>query len=314
MIDLLATVAGLLLLARAADWFVGGAVWLADRLAVPKAVVGAVVVGIGTSLPEVLVSGLAAGRGERDIGVGNVIGSNLANLSLVLGAAGLVTTIRVDSSVLRLQAPLCAAATVLFSLVLWQDLTRAGGGILLVALAVAMIVTVVVARRDDPSALTRDVAELVLAEAAHGTKGEVTRLVVGLAGVLAGAQALVWGAIGLADRLGLSAGFVGVTLVAVGTSLPELVTALHAARRGEDELIVGNVLGSNIFNCLAVGGVVGTIGHGEAVDDRLVTIGLAAMTATTVAALAFMAHRRRVRRGEAAALLVGYALTLPLLA
>ena len=137
---------------------------------------------------------------------------------------------------------------------------------------------------------------------------------VGLVGTALGAQLLVSGATGVATELGLSGGFIGVTLVALGTSLPELVTAVQAARRGEDELIVGNVLGSNVFNSLLVGGAIALVAPGPIDDAHLVTWGSAAMTAIAGLAWALMARRRRITRTEGVALLAGYVMVIVLAA
>jgi cation:H+ antiporter len=248
---------GLVVLLVAADQLVLGSSRAAAWLRVPPTVVGIVVIGFGTSAPELVVSGLAAAAGKPGLAIGNIVGSNIANLTLVLGSAGLFGTVAATSTVLRREAPLSVAAVILFALLVRDGLGRGDGlllGVVLVA-CLGMLVWGALGRPRD--ALAGDVAEFVDGDPRHRWGVEVTRTVVGLAGTLAGAQLLVWGAAGVAQRAGLSQALVGATVVAVGTSAPELVTAIQAARRGEVELLVGNLLGSNLFNSLAVGAVVG---------------------------------------------------------
>jgi cation:H+ antiporter len=296
---------------RAADVFVDGAAGLSRRFGLSPVIVGAVVIGLGTSVPELLVSVIAAANGDASLGVGNVIGSNIANLSLVLGVAALVVPMAVHSSVVRREAPISFLAVAAFALALQGGLSRVDGVLLLLALVVVMIVTVRSAGRSGNEELAEEV-EQVLAEIP--ARRVVALTVVGLLGTALGAQLLVDGAVGLATELGLSEGFVGLTLVAVGTSLPELVTAVQAARRGEDELIVGNVLGSNVFNSLLVGGAIALVGPGPIDDARLVTYGAATMVAVAGLGWAVMGRKGNIARPEAALLLVGYVVAVALTA
>jgi cation:H+ antiporter len=317
---LLACLVGLVLLARASDALVVGSSALASRLGLPTLVIGVVVIGFGTSTPELLVSGLAAASGSPALGVGTVIGSNIANLTLVLGAGALIAPIAVHADVVRREAPLALLATAAFALALQNGLTRGDGVLLLLLLALALTLLVrgaLRARAATPpgsAALTRDVAELVAEEAPRAVGQLTIRALAGLAGTLLGAEVLVWGAIGVARAASLPEGFIGATVVAVGTSLPELVTAAQAARRGETDLIVGNLLGSNLFNGLAVGGVVAVVDGGTAVGTGLRVTGVGVMLGVSALAMLFMRRRFRVVRWEAAVLVAVYAATLPLLA
>jgi cation:H+ antiporter len=310
-IDVVFTVVGLAILVRAADVFVDGAAGLSRRFGLSPVIVGAVVIGLGTSVPELLVSVIAAANGDASLGVGNVIGSNIANLSLVLAVAALVVPMEVHSSIVRREAPISFLAVAAFALALQGGLSRVDGVLLLLALVVVMIVTVRSAGRSGNEELAEEV-EQVLAEIP--ARRVVALTVVGLLGTALGAQLLVDGAVGLATELGLSEGFVGLTLVAVGTSLPELVTAVQAARRGEDELIVGNVLGSNVFNSLLVGGAIALVGPGPIDDARLVTYGAATMVAVAGLGWAVMGRKGNIARPEAALLLVGYVVAVALTA
>ncbi len=298
-----ATIAGLMVLAKASDHFVVGAARASLALRVSPIVVGAIVVGFGTSAPELLVSGLAANQGDLDLGVGNVIGSNAANLTLVLGLAAMVVPVAVSSGVIRREAPLSAGSVILFAILVQDGFTQVEGYLMLGALVLAL--GVVVIGNDPTDALGGDVGS------GHpDLRTEGVRILLGLTGTVAGAQALVWGATGIADELGLSGGFVGFSLVAIGTSLPELVTALAAARRGETDLIVGNLLGSNLFNSLAVGGTIALVGPGPITDGRLEGFGTMAMVGIAVLALVLMITRSRLTRPEGVLLLIVYLVSL----
>jgi cation:H+ antiporter len=317
-----AVVVGLVLLARAADRFVLGAATIARRLGVSAVVVGAVIVGFGTSAPELLVSGLAAWEGHADLGVGNIIGSNIANLTLVLGIGATISPLMVSTGVLRREAPAAVLAMGALAVLVQGNLGRVEGIVLLVAFVVMMLGLLVLVRRETRSRLADETDEMLTRESdvdgdpATPTplRTEVLWVVVGLVGTIAGAQLLVWGATGIADRAGLSDGFVGLTLVAVGTSLPELVTTAQAARRGEHDLIVGNLLGSNLVNSLAVGGVVGVLAPGAPLDGTLTGVGTGVMMGVGLVAVLFMRRKFRLTRGEGIALVAGYAATVPLLA
>ncbi len=313
-LSLLGIVGGLVLLTYAADHFVMGAARTSAALKVSPVIIGAVVIGFGTSAPEMVVSGIAASRGELDIAVGNIIGSNVANLSLVLGVAALAATIVVGSETLRREAPLSLAAVLLFAGTVQGGLSRAEGVLLLVALVVALGYILVSSRAEDNDELTGEVAEYLDEEHEHPLSRELGRAVLGLLGTLAAAQILVSSATTIADEVGLAKGFVGLTIVAIGTSLPELATSLQAARKNETDLIVGNLLGSNIFNSLAVGGLAGLLGPGPLEDPNLAGLAVIMMTVVAIGATLFMATGRRVTKGEGVALLAIYVAMVPLLA
>lgn len=296
-------VAGIVLLTFAADHFVEGAASIASAMDISPVVVGALVIGFGTSLPEMLVSGVAAVNGDADLGVGNVIGSNVANLTLVLGLAALITVVAVGATTVHRELPLCVASVLLFALLVQNGFTTLEGVILAVAL-VAALGWLVIASHDGVE--PHD----------HGEEDEplgptMLRTVLGLVGTVAGAWLLVDGALAVADELNLSGGFVGLTMVAIGTSLPEMVTAVVAARKGETELIIGNLLGSNIFNSLAVGAVLGLLGPGPLEDNTLAGLATIIMIAVVLVAAVFMISGGRIVRWQAAVLLVIYLATMP---
>jgi cation:H+ antiporter len=311
IIPLVGIVGGLAVLTYASDQFVIGSVRLAKVLRLSPILIGAVVIGFGTSAPEMLVSGLAALQGSLDIGIGNIIGSNVANLSLVLGVAALVTPIVVRSPVLKREAPIALVATLIFAVVVQGGLAGGEATILLVVLVVGLTLIILGARGGD-AAMTAEVDELVTGDVATGR--EVARTLLGLAFTLGAAQVLVVSAVDIAQQLGLEEGFVGLTIVAIGTSLPELATAIQAARKGATDLIVGNLLGSNLFNVGAVGAVAGYLGPGALQDPDLTGTAVWLMVSIAVLATVFMITGKRVARWEGATLLVIYLAALPFLA
>lgn len=313
LLPLLGIAVGLVLLTIASDQFVIGAARLAAKLRLSTVVIGAVVIGFGTSAPEMVVSGLAAAQGSLDIAVGNVIGSNIANLSLVLGTAALVVPIVVTSPTIRREGPLSLGATLLFAVLVQGGLTPAEGAVSAIAL-VAALTWMLVSSRGADLELSAEVDEFLADESTVRTGHEVARTVLGLGFTLGAAQVLVLSATTIAARVGLEEGFVGLTLIAVGTSLPELATSLQAARKGETDLIVGNLLGSNIFNSLAVVAVAAFAGPGSLSDPTLARSAVALMLGIAVLGMAFMVTGRRVVRREGLLLLVGYLVAVPLLA
>ena len=313
LLAIVAVVVGLIVLTKAADEFVAGAARLSAALSVPPVIIGAVIVGFGTSAPEMVVSGIASSQGKLDIAAGNIIGSNVANLSLVLGVSALLCLMRVDSSILRREAPLSTVAVVAFAVFIQNGLERWEGVVLLLGL-VGALVYLFAGSRDGSDELVSEVDEYLEDPAQHPVGKETLRTLLGLVGVVAGAQLAVEGASEVADQLGLGEGFIGLTLIALGTSLPELTTAIAAARKGEEELIVGNLLGSNLFNSLGVGAVAGLFGPGALDDPDLAGLGTVIMLCVAFGAWLFMSTGRRVVRGEAVALLATYAITVPLLA
>lgn len=310
LVALLAVVAGAAILAVAADQFVVGAARVALLRRMSPLVVGVVIIGFGTSSPELLVSASAAVGGDGAIAVGNVVGSNIANLTLLLGIGAAIVPLVVASSTVRREAPLVVVAVAAFAVVVFDgDVGVVEGVVLLVGLAGA-IGWITRGSSSDP--IAAEAVEFGDARA-HRFDVEVARTLVGLAATIGAAQLLLWGAVDAADRLGLGAGFVGATLVAVGTSLPELVTVVQSARRAETDLVVGNLLGSNLFNALGVGGVMGVIGV-EGIDGAAVT-SVGPLVAVGVAGIAWvaMASGRRVARLEGILLVVAYAAIVPVL-
>lgn len=318
-------VMGLALLAVASDQFVLGAARLAVALRISPVLVGAVIVGFGTGTPELLVSGLASAQGSLELAVGNIAGSNLANVTLVLGVAGLLAAPDVSPGIVRREAPLSLLSVILFAGLALGGLNRFEAAVLLVGLVGAVLLLIRAARESEEATaptgddeLVEELEELIEEEdeeelsdvAASPRLPSIVRALGGLAGTVAGAQLIVLGATRIARDIGLSDGFVGLTIVAIGTSLPELVTAVQAARRQELSLLMGNVLGSNVFNSLAVGGAAGLIGPAAISDDGLV-VAIVVMVGVAGLAWLFLGLGGKLRRWEAGLLLAIYLAVLP---
>jgi len=308
--SLIFVAAGIALLSYAADAFVDGAARLAVRFDISPVIVGAVIVGFGTSAPEMLVSGLAAGRGDLDLGVGNVIGSNVANVTLVLGVAALVTTIGISRLTLRRELPLSIGSVALFAVLVQGGLNRIEGTVLLIAM-IGALVFLRHASAGDQDGLDDELDDEYGDPSEIQVGTEWLRTLAGLFGTVLGAWLLVEGALDLAARWGLTGGFIGLTMVAIGTSLPELVTAVAAARMGHTEMIVGNLLGSNIFNSLAVGAIISLVGPGPVLDSNLTGVATGIMVGAVVLAGLFMITKASVVRWEAAVLLLAYLVSMP---
>jgi cation:H+ antiporter len=320
MVPAVLVVVGLVLLTVASDQLVLGTGWLAMRFRVSPVVVGVVVIGLGTSAPEFLVSGLASVRGDAGLATGNLIGSNVLNLTLILAVAALVAPVTVRSTVIRREAPLTVAATILFAVAAAIGLGVVTGGVLLVATIASLVVLVVLARRGAEPDLPAEVVEFleeqpgaqsVARPPSHGVLREVLRSAAGLGGTLLGAQLMVANAVTIAERLEVPQVVIGFTLVAIGTSLPELVTAVQAQRRGETDLLIGNLLGSNLFNSLAGGAIVGLATGVDA--HRTGPDVLIGMVVVTLFSWALLFRGYRVSRVEAGLLLLAYLAVLPLL-
>ena len=255
----IAMVAGFALLIWSADRFVLGAASTARHMGLPPLLIGMVVVGFGTSMPELIVSSMAAMGGTPDLALGNGWGSNIANIALILGVASLIRPVIVGSRILNAQLPQLTIVTLLAvglvvdgNLALWESL------LLLLFFVALMTWTIRKGLNAEPDTFG------VQMESDLKTKPLMRReaiiwTVIGLLILIGSSRILVWGAISLARGLGVSELVIGLSIVALGTSLPELAAALAAARRGENDIVLGNVIGSNLFNTLAVVGLAGTI-------------------------------------------------------
>ena len=332
--DVLLAVAGLALLLVGSDWLVAGGSRLAERRGIPPVVVGAVILGFGTSLPELVVGLAAAAGGDSSLGLGGIVGSNAANMGLVLGVAALAAPIVADRSAWRrVPAAVCAVALFAGFLLTGGVIERWEGGVLLGTMAVATWwllrdPAAAPGTGESSGATSGDSAagpdsgrldgriDALVRRIAPRSRGEFWRLALGLVAIIAGAQLAVDGFTGIAERVGLATGVVGLSLVAIGTSLPELATALAGIRQRQPLLTLGNLLGSNIFNSLAVGGIVVLVRPGGLGGEGVPWMAALAMLGLTAGAAVLLATDRRkkgLERWEGGALLVGYAVLLPLI-
>ncbi|BAO44561.1 calcium/sodium antiporter [Thiolapillus brandeum] len=259
----LGVLGGLLVLVWSADRFVAGAAGLARALGVSTLIIGLTVVAFGTSAPEMLVSAVAALQGNSGLAIGNAIGSNIANMALVLGVTAIIAPLAVHSNTLNREFPLMLIVMVAALGLLWNGmLSRMDGLLLLTGMVMVVLWTIHLAHTSgarDP--LIKELAEEI---PAHMPTGKAWWLLTsGLVLLLGSSKLLVWGAVGIAQYYGVSDLVIGLTIVAIGTSLPELAASIMAARKNEHDIAVGNVVGSNLFNIMAVLGIAGTIAPTE---------------------------------------------------
>ena len=295
-------VGGLVILWKCAELLVTGAVGLAERLGVSSLVVGLTVVAMGTSAPELAASIAAVVRDMGDTAIGNVYGSNIANLALVGGLVALIRPLRVKKKTLRREIPVM----LLVALLLWPFLhdlylSRAQGFILLAVFASLILLTVYAAKREAISNRQDSKYEI------RNTKKNVFFVVIGLMGLALGADMVVRGAVVIGDRVGLSKAVIGLTIIAFGTSLPELATCVVAATKGHHDISVGNLVGSNIFNTLLVVGGAGVVRPFE-IGERLAggTDYWIMIIVSAAFALAVLLGKRIIGRVSGTLLLCGY--------
>jgi cation:H+ antiporter len=303
-----ATLVGFVLLMWGADRFVLGAASTARNLGLSPLLIGLTLVGMATSGPEIFVSVTASLAGDPALAAGNAIGSNIANIGLVLGMTALIKPISVRSVTLRREMPALLAVTLITTMVFLNlKLGRFEGALLIATLVLVLYWLVVLGTRsgaDDPIALdyAAEIPEHLPMKHAVGW------LVAGLVVLLAGANLLVWGAQNLAVAFGVSELVIGLTVVAIGTSLPELAVSIVSALKGEHDMAIGNIIGSNLFNSLAVIGIAGLI-HPAVFEREILTAHLPVMIGLTLV-LFLMTYNfggnSRIRRAEGAFLLVSF--------
>jgi cation:H+ antiporter len=305
----LAIAFGLSLLVWSAGRFVEGSAATARHFGMPPLLIGMVIVGFGTSAPEMVVSALAATQGNPGLALGNAYGSNITNIALILGVTALISPIAVHSQVLRKELPILTAITALAAWQIWDgEISRPEALVLLGVFAALMTWTIWQGMQKKADALGNEMAQELEVHAMPLSRA-VVWLVVGLVLLIASSRILVWGAVEIARNFGVSDLIIGLTIVAVGTSLPELASSVIATRKGEHDIALGNILGSNLFNTLAVVGIAGVI-HPMAVGPEVFSRDILVMAVLTVSLFVFGYGFRgpgRINRFEGAALLVGYA-------
>ncbi len=308
---------GLTLLFVGAELLVRGAVRLASGLGISPLVIGVTLVGFGTSAPELVTSIEASLSGAPGIALGNIVGSNIANILLIMGISALLYPVMVSSTALKRDGMVMLASTLVFAGVCaLMPLGRVLGAAFLFALAVYLIMIVRTERQNSAAersaarakAKALEDADPLLRAGAERTLPPLLALVLALAGLgllIVGASLLVSNAVLLAQQIGVSDAVIGLTIVAVGTSLPELVTSVIAAIRKESDVALGNIIGSNIYNLLGIGGVTALVAPLE-VPSQIITFDNPAMILATLALVLMAWFGSRISRGQGAALLIAY--------
>ena len=307
-----ALIAGIVLLLISADKFVDGASALAGKLGLSPLLIGMLIIGFGSSAPEMLISGLAASEGNPGLALGNAFGSNITNIALILGVTAMVSPIAVSSTVLLRELPLLNALTTILALLILPDafLSSTDGWILIAMFMVIMGWSIQQGRETQSDDLGDMVEQDLKARNALSTTRSVVYLIGGLVVLILSSRMLVWGGVEIATRLGVSDLIIGLTIVAVGTSLPELASSIAAVRKNEHALAIGNVIGSNMFNSSIVIGITGVIAP-TAIEHDIIARDFPILVAMTLA-MFFMGYAYRgpdsgrISRTDASLLLGAY--------
>ncbi len=307
-LPIFALIAGLALLVWSADRFVEGSASTARHYGMPPLLIGMVIVGFGTSMPEMVVSAISAFQGNPGIALGNAYGSNITNIALILGLTALISPIAVHSQVLHKELPILTAISILAAWQLWDgEITRFDASILLGVFVGLMTWTVWQGLRKKDDTLGKEMEQELDVHAMPLARA-LFWLFLGLVLLIVSSRILVWGAVEIAHGFGVSDMIIGLTIVAVGTSLPELASSIIATRKGEHDIALGNILGSNLFNTLAVVGIAGMI-HPMDVGPEVFSRDMLVMVALTVS-LFFICYGfkgpGRINRVEGGTLLICY--------
>jgi len=287
-IPIISIIFGLILLVWSADRFVDGSAAAAKKLGMSPLLIGMIVVGFGTSAPEMIVSATASLGGNAGIALGNAYGSNIANIAFILGVTALISPVIISKSILRKELPILTLVTLISIALLWDgDISRIDAGILIVVFSAFMAYAIASSIRGSKASLTK--SKEIQAEGANELDSipdmsigkACLWLIIGLILLIISSHMLVSGAVSLARHFGLNDIIIGLTIVALGTSLPELASSISAARKGQNDIALGNVLGSNLFNTLAVVGIAGCISPLE-VDKSLLYRDIPIMLALTL--------------------------------
>jgi cation:H+ antiporter len=292
-------IGGLIGLTIGAELMVRGAAALALRLGLTPLVIGLTVIAFGTSAPELVVSAIASSRGSGAIAVGNVIGSNLCNLAFILGACALIRPLKANHNVIRREVPIMIGATILgLALLLDRNITFLEGFMLVLVLIGLTARTVIHSRSETDQTYDHRKSDTPSIGKA------ITLTVIGIGLLMYGSHLFVDGAVDIARSLGWSEKLIGLTIVAIGTSLPELATSVAAVIKGENDVAIGNVVGSSLFNILGILGVTGMLGGAVVPELSLIDLGI--LLAVTVAVLPLVRTGGQINRPEAAGLLITY--------
>ncbi|ABV66456.1 calcium:sodium antiporter [Aliarcobacter butzleri RM4018] len=292
-----AIVAGFAILVWSADKFVEGAASTAKHLGMPSLLIGILIVGFGTSAPEMVVSAIAAMEGNSGLALGNAIGSNIVNIALILGITAIIAPIAVNSKIVKKEIPILLIIVLFLGYLLFDNtLTFVEGVVLLVGFFILVGWSIYAAIKGKGDALESEINDELL-EHEMSLRAGVIWLIVGLILLIASSRLLVWGAVGVATEFGVSDLIIGLTIVALGTSLPELAASIVAARKGEHDIAIGNVVGSNMFNILAVIGIAVVIAPMNIISFEVLQRDWITMLLLTIALL-FMAYGFKNKEGE----------------
>lgn len=272
LLDVIALVIGLIVLVIAADKFIVGTVSIAKKFGISPLLIGLTIVGLGTSAPEILVSAIASWQGNTGLAVGNAIGSNVANIGLILGCTALISPLAFKSGLLKQELPILMVVSVICYFMAFDGLDVVDGIVMLVILASFLVWLIYSAKKDgQKKSLTDPLEQELVADIPDDVSEQKAWLFffVGLIGLLASSKLLVWAAVNIAESFGVSDLVIGLTIVALGTSLPELAASISSVLKNEDDLAVGNVIGSNMYNLLAVYSLPGLIAPGPVAESVL---------------------------------------------
>ena len=301
---------GFALLVWSADRFVDGAASTAKHLGMPSLLIGILIVGFGTSAPEMVVSAIAAYEGNPGLALGNAIGSNIVNIALILGITAIVAPIAVNSKIVKKEIPLLLLIVLFTGYLLLDNTLTLFEGVILLAGFFALVLWSVFAAFRSRGDSFEDQMDIELNEDIMSLKVGIMWLVFGLILLIASSRLLVWGAVGVANSFGVSDLIIGLTIVALGTSLPELAASVMAARKGEHDIAIGNVVGSNMFNLLAVIGIAVIIAPMNSIPLEVLqrdwTIMLLLTIALFVMAYGFRGRDGRINRVEGTILILCY--------
>jgi len=298
----IAVIIGLVLLTLAADWLVAGAVALAHKMGVSPLFIGLTIVAAGTSTPELVVSVQASLENNSGISVGNIVGSNIFNAAAILGIAALIHPITCNKAVVKRDTPIM----ILVSLICWwfasdKQFSRPECLIFMGLLVVYTAVSYHLGKRE----AIPEVPDEAKASETSSLGKDLGKIGIGLVGLVGGSKLLLYGSVAIAKSIGVSDEIIGLTLIAAGTSLPELATSVVAARKGQSEIALGNVVGSNIFNVLGILGIAGSM-LPLSVSDHMLGIDIPLMVAISLGCLPIMWTGYRIVRLEGLLLLASY--------
>jgi cation:H+ antiporter len=306
-LDLVGLLGSLIVLAISGDQFVIALARISASVRVRPTVAAALVGGLGTSIAELIVAGVAAAK-SPELAIGSLVGSIVANVCLALAIAAMIIPLKVDSATVRREAPISVASVVLFAILAIGGITMVKGLVMLIALGAAVGALLLGQRNGRADPLGSEMAEFASTETGRSSV-ESARAIAMLVFMLGGAEIMVTSSLGVARHLGFSDGLAGLTLVGIGTSAPLIAASIQAARKGEHDLVVGNVLGGNLFIALGGGAVVGLLASAKSV--QVGDIALLLMTVVVVASWLAMARGATLRRSEAMVLVLAYAACLP---